>query len=468
MSKLQYNRLFRFLVCLVLVLSFLVNLSPLKADATAVVGGVLTFEGLMAALYSMGIGIVATELTVEAWNNIGNSLTKAITDTGDSTITEAWIDLEAMYDSYIPGGGQDPDDELKWAEKLKHALSRGLLGAIAGWLCTLVNLDGFEISKDSAEEGFAFYNGVVLPTFNSIASDYPNYPYYTIFYSRYSNEFRLLLSNYQFCCHIPIDSIRNFHYEIDSPKSRLYVLSADEFIFNKSSTGYLYKNYDLSTEVNSTHLELIWTNYDYINITNNSVYMAGSEPTTTQTEIIEPTIYVGDIPQQIKDGEKDKDTLILPPIDPFRVIQFPDTALNDVNQLQQQLADGTITLDQYLDNVKLQDPTVDPDPSTPSDPSTGTDTDSWEPPSDPGAFALDLSKFFPFCIPFDLYAFLTCLNADPVTPVIHWEIAMPGGGSYPLTIDLSPFDSVAQLLRRLELLLFCVGLAIKTRDLIKG
>ena len=96
------------------------------------------------------------------------------------------------------------------------------------------------------------------------------------------------------------------------------------------------------------------------------------------------------------------------------------------------------------------------------------DGDTWKPPTDPNAFALDLSNYFPFCIPFDLYDFLSCLNADPVTPVIEWEIALPGGGSYPLELDLSPFDPVAQLLRRLQLLLFIIGLAFKTRDLIKG
>ena len=83
-------------------------------------------------------------------------------------------------------------------------------------------------------------------------------------------------------------------------------------------------------------------------------------------------------------------------------------------------------------------------------------------------FAFVVSKGFPFCIPFDLYAFLACLNAEPVAPVINWEIALPGGGSYPIQIDRSPFNSVAQLLRRLQLLLFILGLAIKTRDLIKG
>ena len=83
-------------------------------------------------------------------------------------------------------------------------------------------------------------------------------------------------------------------------------------------------------------------------------------------------------------------------------------------------------------------------------------------------YTLDLKNYFPFCIPFDLYAFFTCLNADPVAPVIDWIIPMPGGGSYPMQIDLSVFDPMAQTLRRLQLLLFCVGLAFKTRDLIKG
>ena len=106
----------------------------------------------------------------------------------------------------------------------------------------------------------------------------------------------------------------------------------------------------------------------------------------------------------------------------------------------------------------IDDPDVS-DPTTPSDPST---------PSDIAGYTFDLTKIFPFCIPFDLYDFLTCLDATPVAPVINWQIQLPGGSTYPLTVDLSAFDSVAQLLRRLELLVFSIALAIKTRDLIKG
>lgn len=125
------------------------------------------------------------------------------------------------------------------------------------------------------------------------------------------------------------------------------------------------------------------------------------------------------------------------------------------------------------------DPDADPDaePKTISDiwqsikelPAKITDAFSQKAPSsNMSNFTLDLSKYFPFCIPFDMYDFFTCLQADPVAPVIEWEIPLPGGGTYPLELDLSPFDPVAQLLRRLELLLFCLGLAFKTRDLIKG
>ena len=117
-------------------------------------------------------------------------------------------------------------------------------------------------------------------------------------------------------------------------------------------------------------------------------------------------------------------------------------------------------------------PSADPDTDPGSDPDPGTGTnpvpDPWTPPSDMGKFTLDLKQYFPFCIPFDLYAFFTCLNAEPVAPVIEWLIPLPGGKTYPFEIDLSTFDSVAQILRRMQLLLFCVGLAFKTRDLIKG
>ena len=73
-----------------------------------------------------------------------------------------------------------------------------------------------------------------------------------------------------------------------------------------------------------------------------------------------------------------------------------------------------------------------------------------------------------FCIPFDIYDFFNLLAADPVTPSFSWDLPLPGGGTHTMEIDLSAFDGVAAICRKLMALAFLIGLAVKTRDLIKG
>lgn len=122
------------------------------------------------------------------------------------------------------------------------------------------------------------------------------------------------------------------------------------------------------------------------------------------------------------------------------------------------------------------DPNPDPHPNPDPEPDPGTDPSS---PVDPGAGAekeppsfdnmvLDLRKFFPFCIPFDIYDFFHLLAAEPVTPSFTWDMPLPTGGVYTWEIDLKDFDGVAAVCRKLMALAFLIGLAVKTRDLIKG
>lgn len=94
--------------------------------------------------------------------------------------------------------------------------------------------------------------------------------------------------------------------------------------------------------------------------------------------------------------------------------------------------------------------------------------DSFEPDPDGGEaneYSIDLTQFFPFCIPFDLYEFFCILYAEPETPVFTWVIPVPQlNAEFPITIDLSAWDGIAQLFRTMELLAFIIGLAILTRD----
>lgn len=75
-----------------------------------------------------------------------------------------------------------------------------------------------------------------------------------------------------------------------------------------------------------------------------------------------------------------------------------------------------------------------------------------------------LQSVFPFCIPFDIYNFLSCLAADPVAPSISWRFYLPGLCDEQVEIDLAQFNTVAQIVRTMELLAFIVGLAFVTRS----
>lgn len=108
-----------------------------------------------------------------------------------------------------------------------------------------------------------------------------------------------------------------------------------------------------------------------------------------------------------------------------------------------------------------------PDKDTPGDPSGGGSSGGGS--SESGPFVADLSKFFPFCIPFDLIHLLSVLEAEPETP--RWEIPfkIPAYGvDETIVIDLSAFDGVAKIVRLCETILFIFSLILATRGLIKG
>ena len=79
-----------------------------------------------------------------------------------------------------------------------------------------------------------------------------------------------------------------------------------------------------------------------------------------------------------------------------------------------------------------------------------------------------LQSVFPFCIPFDVIDFLGCLSAPAQAPHFKIPIKYPtlkGMETYEVDLDLSKFNDVAKVVRVCETLLFCVGLAVATRNL---
>ena len=77
-----------------------------------------------------------------------------------------------------------------------------------------------------------------------------------------------------------------------------------------------------------------------------------------------------------------------------------------------------------------------------------------------------LADVFPFCIPFDVVRFLQVLDAKREAPHFQIPFQIPSLGiDYTFEIDLTMFESVAAIIRTMELLLFVVGLAVATRSM---
>ncbi len=203
-----------------------------------------------------------------------------------------------------------------------------------------------------------------------------------------------------------------------------------------------------------------------------------------RTWVQEPLIEVQWGVQLEPDPENPEDpTSPTPSYIPYLPIKLPNNPTEFPNYTQEEIQQGG---ESVLDSEKILETGVevelDPD-SVPDDLKTSTDTStdsgssgSSSPTSgtisnsgttDPGKFQVDLTQFFPFCIPFDLYKMLSCLSADPQAPVFELACPLPGGRLYEFEIDLSVWDDVAATVRAFELAAFCVGLLFLTRKVIK-
>ena len=84
---------------------------------------------------------------------------------------------------------------------------------------------------------------------------------------------------------------------------------------------------------------------------------------------------------------------------------------------------------------------------------------------------VSIADKFPFCIPFDLAYLVGVLNAEPETPVLELPLEFHYLGfdySQVFVVDFSFWDDVVVVLRILEDILFCAGLIVVTRHLIRG
>lgn len=468
MRKILSSRFFRSLICLILICCFLINFSPIRSKAT----------GLEAAA-ALGVAQVAAEIVVA-----GIFQALGVMAGSDPTIFSTQVNECVTWlknnTSYVVSGMVQVMGFMSADGFMKSLAMKDLVQSV--WLWLFDNEVVYNPKSYTANAGYKLFNSYTI---------YPtcNYSAITGYYSKSGNYFKCSFvcfldgTQYYLTSTSDLGSLKTcVTREINGITYNYYAASSSVTSIASINLPYLgdftgLNNYEIAASLISSGLGNCTSVYSDLDVALGQIQgpyngqeiidIEVAEIYTDYVQEIEYYEYHGDGGTDNEsggsDGSDDQTTKV--PLLPIGIpsIEYDDTV---IEQTQEEAQSGETELEFDFET------STDPDPGT-GEPGTGTNPDSgssgsWTPPSDMGKFTLDLKQYFPFCIPFDLYAFFTCLNAEPVAPVIEWLIPLPGGKTYPFEIDLSTFDSVAQILRRMQLLLFCVGLAFKTRDLIKG
>lgn len=428
--------LFRCLVCLILVCCILVNVSPIRAEALPISVWVWLEASMVFASIMSGLGVSPIDELAEGFADTCNS---------------CWDFVSLNYDFVT-----DDEKIAVWAtgtDELPFMVDQEVIEAVRDWLFTSET-----IVENNADEGWAYYNGIPFPTLPDWNKE--THPYG--FITQYSNNrtYFYAVSDY------------SIEYE-DGNESKPILYFSDPVCSKLALNGFSWGDVveDSITGFYFVDSRLFyWSNFDIYH-PDGTLILAASEPSSTQTVTAEDYLtlnYVAPSEMDFSTGystwtagaisvpgvraEEGEETVVVP-------LSIPGTAADVYSFSQADVWTGANTAADVIAQAVPITGTGTADPTLPVVPDVPTEI---------APYTFSLNDIFPFCIPFDLYDFLTCLDAAPVAPVIEWALQLPGGGTFPITLDLSPFDSVAQLLRRLELLIFCVGLALKTRDLIKG
>lgn len=117
------------------------------------------------------------------------------------------------------------------------------------------------------------------------------------------------------------------------------------------------------------------------------------------------------------------------------------------------------------ENPDIPDPNPGPTPDPPSIPDSGGWQDFSLPDMPNDWLIYGMEKKFPFDIPFNIMFGLSLLNHEPEIPKFEGDIDLKVC-TWHYDIDLTPFDDIAAMLRRFEVLAFIIGLAMLTKELI--
>ena len=445
-------------MCLFLVLVLLLSWSPIRVQAMAgggVIGGASAGLALSPGMVGLLLlGAFGVYYLADNEDAIGRSL--EIVLEAEATNTELSLAAQAEYAAAL----------TSWWESAK-AGSIDLVSApawlqdvITGWAGSFIDgstvITGVDPSCGVVSDSVLYHTGRV---FHVVDASSP------VFYQFYCTERKhsvFFFSNSKFSAGTALNSL--YVAKIASGSNIYYHEAAYSTLNGSMSFGPECNVVDTIPKVSSIQDTF-------------SDMLSNGLPTVP----IYPEVITGGISDQLSNGIG-MDVIGLPDI----VIPGPDvlpvkpsegqtTAQAVTDYLMAALIAGDITWEQYWQLIGVYNPAIGSSVPTVGtvDPVTGTITNTEistgvvVTPSPITNFHVDLTSFFPFCIPFDFYEFIRILCAEPEAPVFHWEVQDLSGNVYSVDVDLSPWNPHAQLFRDAQCLLFIIGLLMLTRKFIK-
>ena len=447
------KRIFRLTVCFLLICCLLINISPIRAQASGVeavfLSSVVVNPTIAVTAVLFGLGVMAVATATAAFTKLVDEVTADMVDKG--LISSNGVD---MYRSDADGAAT-------------YLVNQELVEAVREYLW-----ENEVVSGEALPVGFLSYNGFFLPDVSSVWTNKSTYPFGVIF----------LDTNGRYNLHF-----RSGDFKLGSGQSSV----SDGYGYYGHSTlsGESWATPYTGSSTYSVPLDsLIWSSHDILDTSGNVVFSASVPGASALT--VSDGLQIGEIAgrnQTFADGYSTwasgaktlptlRDGVQTDAMSAYIALGMGLTQEETMAMTQAAVQSGVGTyegtgtatdsvtatgLKGWLDTIRLSIVAGFSDVIT-------SITDFFTPDPNVEFYALDLKGLFPFCIPFDLYNLLLTLQAEPVTPYFEFELNFGALGSFPVVADFSEWNDLASLLRNLEVALFIVGLGIKTRELIGG
>lgn len=364
----NYKRIGRALICLVLVCALLVNVSPIKAEAVAVESALGI--GLAACLILASCGMIYTGLTQSEIIGVGNAFSTYMYQWGTSA--EQLDEVDAFFGGVTllqgPSGGDgDDDDDDDWSD-FRFTIPKALQRAIAGFTAGAIAAGSLNVeNKLTADEGYMYYGDELLPDIELLMTMRNCDSYFAFFHG---NESVVYVDVFNFTGTSYYRSDGIFAYSM----SRLFRYKfggADWTFFKSMGSGTV-----MVGETNcGTGTKPIASNLTFCDDTGSFIF-GESEPSSTSTITVPvlPDAYVSDIPQQVQNGTITEENLTIPDTIDYSSIAAanPDLSAGVMDYLGQ-VANGTVTYEDMMSTI-VPEAVPEPEPEPEPDPEPSEET----------------------------------------------------------------------------------------------